>query len=82
MTSSLLELYLCPLFYLTPLFLLLKVYLQGISMFLDIEKSLKEIETRYIGATLNIQGSIMEFSDIMLMLNQEKSQFEVRQFVT
>ncbi|XP_057798907.1 putative 1-phosphatidylinositol-3-phosphate 5-kinase FAB1D [Salvia miltiorrhiza] len=53
------------------------VYLQGISMFIDIEKSLKEIETRYIGVTLNILGSSMEFSDIILMLKQEKSQFEV-----
>lgn len=47
-------------------------------MFVDIEKSLKEIEARYIGVTLNIQGSSKEFSDIMLMLKQEKSQFEVR----
>lgn len=53
------------------------VYLQGISMFLDIEKSLKEIETRYTGVTLNIQGSSKEFSNIKLMLQQEKSQFEV-----
>ncbi|KAL8459581.1 hypothetical protein ACS0TY_036908 [Phlomoides rotata] len=53
------------------------VYLQGISMFLHIEKALKEIETRYVGVTLNIQGSSKEFSDIMLMLKHEKSQFEV-----
>ncbi|KAG6419831.1 hypothetical protein SASPL_116343 [Salvia splendens] len=53
------------------------VYLQGMLMFIDIEKSLKEIEARYIGVTLNIQGSSKEFSDIMLMLKQEKSQFEV-----
>ncbi|KAH6780396.1 hypothetical protein C2S52_011633 [Perilla frutescens var. hirtella] len=53
------------------------VYLQGILMFLDIEKSLKELETRYSGVTLNIQGSSKDFSDIMLMLKQEKSQFEV-----
>lgn len=50
-------------------------------MFLDIEKSLKEIETRYVGVTLNIQGSSKEFSDVLLMLKDEKTQFEVRQFM-
>ncbi|KAG8378364.1 hypothetical protein BUALT_Bualt08G0129800 [Buddleja alternifolia] len=53
------------------------VYLKGISMFLDIEKSLKELGNRYVGVILNIQGSSKEFSDIVEMLKQEKSQFEV-----
>ncbi|KAL3845590.1 hypothetical protein ACJIZ3_002993 [Penstemon smallii] len=52
------------------------VYKKGISMFLDIEKSLKEIGTRYVGVTLNIQGSSKKFSDIVEMLMQERSQFE------
>lgn len=47
-------------------------------MFVDIEKALKEIEARYIGVSLSIHGSSKEFSDIMLMLQEEKSQFEVR----
>ncbi|KAL2231930.1 UNVERIFIED_CONTAM: putative 1-phosphatidylinositol-3-phosphate 5-kinase FAB1D [Sesamum indicum] len=53
------------------------VYLKGISMFLEIENVLKDLGNRYIGVTLNIQGSSKEFSDIMDMLKQEKSQFEV-----
>lgn len=47
-------------------------------MFQEIEKSLMDLRNRYVGVTLNIQGSIMEFSDIVEMLKQEKSQFEVR----
>ncbi|XP_057793489.1 putative 1-phosphatidylinositol-3-phosphate 5-kinase FAB1D isoform X2 [Salvia miltiorrhiza] len=53
------------------------VYLKGISMFLEIEKCLMDLKNRYVGVTLNIQGSNMEFSDIVEMLRQEKSQFEV-----
>ncbi|KAK4490086.1 hypothetical protein RD792_000741 [Penstemon davidsonii] len=52
------------------------VYKKGISMFLDIEKSLMEIGTRYVGVTLNIQGSSKKFSDIVEMLMEERSQFE------
>ncbi|PIN23333.1 Phosphatidylinositol-4-phosphate 5-kinase [Handroanthus impetiginosus] len=53
------------------------VYSKATSMFLDIEKSLKDIGARYVGVTLNIQGSSKEFSDIIEMLELEKSQFEV-----
>ncbi|XP_073276371.1 putative 1-phosphatidylinositol-3-phosphate 5-kinase FAB1D [Primulina huaijiensis] len=53
------------------------VYLKGISMFHDIEESLKDIQTRYARVTLNIQGSGKEFSDIVEMLKRERSQFEV-----
>ncbi|KAL0391690.1 UNVERIFIED_CONTAM: putative 1-phosphatidylinositol-3-phosphate 5-kinase FAB1D [Sesamum radiatum] len=53
------------------------VYSKGISVFLDIEKSLKDIGSRYVGVTLNIQGSSKQFSDIVEMLKQEKAQFEV-----
>ncbi|CAA0827851.1 Putative 1-phosphatidylinositol-3-phosphate 5-kinase FAB1D [Striga hermonthica] len=53
------------------------VYRKGILMFLEIEKSLMDLKNRYIGATLNIQGSRKEFSDIVDMLKMEKSQFEV-----
>ncbi|KAL8481985.1 hypothetical protein ACS0TY_028218 [Phlomoides rotata] len=57
------------------------VYLKGMSMFLEIEKSLMDLRNRYVGVTLNIQGSNMEFSDIVEMLKQEKSQFEVRYYM-
>lgn len=53
------------------------VYLKGMSMFIEIEKSLMDLSNRYVGVTLNIQGSNMEFSDIVEMLKQEKTQFEV-----
>lgn len=55
----------------------MKVHAKGISMFLEIEKSLKDLGHRFDGVTLNIQGSSKEFSDIVEMLNQEKYQFEV-----
>lgn len=47
-------------------------------MFHEIEKCLMDLRNRYVGVTLNIQGSNMEFSDIVEMLKEEKSQFEVR----
>ncbi|KAL6525181.1 hypothetical protein OROMI_030774 [Orobanche minor] len=53
------------------------VYSNGISLFLEIEKSLTDLGNRYAGITLNIQGSRKDFSDIVDMLKQEKSQFEV-----
>lgn len=60
---------------------LFKVYLKGMAMFLEIEKSLMVLSNRYVGVTLNIQGSNMEFSDIVEMLKQEKAQFEVRYYM-
>ncbi|KAL1543912.1 1-phosphatidylinositol-3-phosphate 5-kinase [Salvia divinorum] len=53
------------------------VYSKGISMFLEIEKCLMDLRNRYVGVTLKIQGSDMEFSDIVEMLREERSQFEV-----
>ncbi|CDP19435.1 unnamed protein product [Coffea canephora] len=52
------------------------VYEKGISLFLEIEKSLKEIGSRYLGMTLNLQATIKDFSDIEDMLKEERSQFE------
>lgn len=49
-------------------------------MFLDVEKSLKEIGSRFLGMTLNLQGSRKEFSDIEDILKQERCQFEVSLF--
>lgn len=57
------------------------MHLKGTKLFSEIENSLKALETRYIGVTLNIQGSSKKFSDIEEMLKQEKSQFEVRGLV-
>ncbi|CAI9764065.1 unnamed protein product [Fraxinus pennsylvanica] len=54
-----------------------KVLAKGTKMFLEIEESLKDLETQYVGRTLNIQGTSKKFSDIEEMLKQEKSQFEV-----
>ncbi|KAL7155990.1 hypothetical protein ABFS83_03G112900 [Erythranthe nasuta] len=47
------------------------VYSRGISMFLEIEKSLMNLGDRYV------KGSSKEFSAIVEMLKQEKAQFEV-----
>ncbi|CAI9276321.1 unnamed protein product [Lactuca saligna] len=54
-----------------------KVLQQGRSMFVDIEKSLKEMENKFVGSTLNIEGSCKRFSDIKETLKQEQDQFEV-----
>ncbi|XP_060216369.1 putative 1-phosphatidylinositol-3-phosphate 5-kinase FAB1D isoform X2 [Lycium barbarum] len=53
------------------------VYMKGIKMFLDVEKALKAIESRFVGTTLNIQGSMRRFSDIEKILKEERAQFEV-----
>ncbi|XP_006351186.1 putative 1-phosphatidylinositol-3-phosphate 5-kinase FAB1D isoform X1 [Solanum tuberosum] len=52
------------------------VYLKGIMMFIDVEKALKAVES-HVGTVLNLQGSIMKFSEIENMLKEERSQFEV-----
>ncbi|KAJ8557856.1 hypothetical protein K7X08_004622 [Anisodus acutangulus] len=53
------------------------VYMKGIKMFSDVEKALKAIESRFVGTTLNIQGSMRKFSDIEKMLGEERTQFEI-----
>lgn len=52
------------------------LYEKGLEVFLEVEKSLKDVGTRFIGSKLNIQGSLKEFSDIVEMLKQERRQFE------
>lgn len=52
------------------------VYEKGVSLFREIEKSLKELQSRYSGMTLKLQGTIKDFSDIEDMLKEERSQFE------
>ena len=53
------------------------MYEKGLEVFLEIEKSLKDVGSRFIGSKLKIQGSLKEFSDIAEMLKQERRQFEV-----
>ncbi|XP_018622194.1 putative 1-phosphatidylinositol-3-phosphate 5-kinase FAB1D [Nicotiana tomentosiformis] len=53
------------------------VYTKGIMKFLDVEKALKAIESRFNGTTINIQGSNLEFSEVEKMLKEERSQFEI-----
>ncbi|CAN4097924.1 unnamed protein product [Withania somnifera] len=53
------------------------VYMKGITMFRDVEKALKAIESRFVGTNLNLQGSIKKFSEIEKMLKEERTQFEV-----
>ncbi|XP_017258094.1 putative 1-phosphatidylinositol-3-phosphate 5-kinase FAB1D [Daucus carota subsp. sativus] len=52
------------------------LYEKGLEVFLEIEKSLKDVGSRFIGSKLKIQGSLKEFSDIAEMLKQERRQFE------
>ncbi|KAK1371873.1 1-phosphatidylinositol-3-phosphate 5-kinase [Heracleum sosnowskyi] len=52
------------------------LYEKGLEVFLEVEKSLKDVGSRFIGSKLNIQGSLKEFSDIAEMLKQERRQFE------
>lgn len=54
--------------------------MKGIKMFCDVEKALKAIESRFVGTTLNLQGSIRKFSEIEKMLKEERTQFEVSSF--
>lgn len=55
----------------------LKVYTKGILLFTEVESSLKKIKSQFEGLTLNLRGSLKEFSDIEDMLKQERSEFEV-----
>lgn len=49
-------------------------------MFVDVEKALKAIES-HVGTVLNLQGSVIKFSEIENMLKEERSQFEVSSFL-
>lgn len=59
----------------------LKVYTKGILLFTEVESSLKKIKSQFEGLTLNLRGSLKEFSDIEDMLKQERSEFEVSTFM-
>ncbi|PHT43501.1 Ubiquinol oxidase 2, mitochondrial [Capsicum baccatum] len=49
---------------------------ERITMFCDVEKALKEIESHFDGTTLNLHGSIKIFYKIEKMLQEEITQFE------
>lgn len=53
------------------------VYTKGILLFSEVESSLKQIGSRFVGSTLNLQGSLKEFSVTSEILKQERSVFEV-----
>lgn len=54
-----------------------KVYSKGILLFSGVADALKKLRSQFAGSTLNLQGSLKEFSDIEDMLKQESSEFEV-----
>lgn len=53
-----------------------ELYAKGILLFTEIEISLKKLGSQFAGSTLNLHGSIKDFSDIEEMLKQERSEFE------
>lgn len=52
--------------------------MKGIHLFEEVAQSLQEIASRFLGSTLNLNGTLKKFSDIEEMLKQERSQFEVK----
>ncbi|KAL6318383.1 hypothetical protein AAG906_040556 [Vitis piasezkii] len=55
------------------------VYMKAISLFTEVANALKKIASRFAGSTLNLGGSLKEFSDVEEMLSQERYEFEVSQ---
>ncbi|CBI38138.3 unnamed protein product, partial [Vitis vinifera] len=53
------------------------VYMKAISLFTEVANALKKIASRFAGSTLNLGGSLKEFSDVEEMLSQERYEFEV-----
>ncbi|KAK3230343.1 hypothetical protein Dsin_002224 [Dipteronia sinensis] len=53
------------------------LYTIGMFLFTEVESSLKQIGSRFIGSMLNLRGSLKEFSVIVEMLKQERAAFEV-----
>ncbi|KAF3670275.1 mitogen-activated protein kinase 3 [Capsicum annuum] len=49
---------------------------ERITMFCDVEKALKKIESHFDGTTLNLHGSIRIFSKVEKMLREEITHFE------
>ncbi|KAI3736800.1 hypothetical protein L2E82_26787 [Cichorium intybus] len=53
------------------------VYVEGLSVFAEVENSLKKMEIEFVGSMLKLQGSLKKFSDVEEMLNQERDRFVV-----
>lgn len=54
--------------------------MKAISLFTEVANALKKIASRFAGSTLNLGGSLKEFSDVEEMLSQERYEFEVSVF--
>lgn len=55
-----------------------KVYMNGIQFFRDMENYLSKIRSQFTGLTLNLRGSLKEFSDVEEILKMETSEFEAK----
>lgn len=51
--------------------------MKGILLFTEVANYLKTKKVQFDGSTLNLGGSIKEFSEVEGMLKQEKEEFEV-----
>ncbi|XWS23446.1 hypothetical protein CRYUN_Cryun28dG0014500 [Craigia yunnanensis] len=53
------------------------VYMKGMLMFKEVASFLVQIGSQFVGSTLNLKGSLKEFSDVEEILKLEASEFEV-----
>ncbi|XVE60834.1 hypothetical protein DITRI_Ditri05aG0158500 [Diplodiscus trichospermus] len=53
------------------------VYTEGMLMFREVASFLVQVKSQFVGSTLNLKGSLKEFSDVEEMLKLEASEFEV-----
>lgn len=51
--------------------------MKGMLMFREVASFLVQIKSQFEGSTLNLKGSLKEFSDVEEMLKLEASDFEV-----
>ncbi|XP_022773471.1 putative 1-phosphatidylinositol-3-phosphate 5-kinase FAB1D isoform X2 [Durio zibethinus] len=52
------------------------VYMKGMLMFREVASFLVQIKSQFMGSTLNLKGSLKEFSEVEEMLKLEASEFE------
>ncbi|KAL7616179.1 hypothetical protein Lser_V15G00486 [Lactuca serriola] len=52
------------------------VYWEGLSVFAEVESSLKKMEFEFVGSMLKLQGSLKKFCYVEEMLNQERDRFQ------
>ncbi|XWS21867.1 hypothetical protein CRYUN_Cryun30bG0092600 [Craigia yunnanensis] len=53
------------------------VYTKGMLMFREVASFLVQIRSQFVGSTLNLRGSLKEFSDVEEMLKLEACEFEI-----